>query len=29
VLTLAKTDSTTTLDGQGLLDQPSWHWPER
>ncbi|GAB1509752.1 AAA family ATPase [Actinophytocola sp. KF-1] len=29
VLTLVKTDSTTTLDGQGLLDQPSWHWPER
>lgn len=29
VLTLVKEDSTTTLDGQGLLDQPSWHWPER
>ena len=29
VLTLVKTDSTTALDGQGLLDQPSWHWPER
>lgn len=29
VLTLVKTDSTTTLDGQGLLDQPPWHWPER
>jgi predicted ATPase len=29
VLTLVKTDSTTALEGQGLLDQPSWHWPER
>jgi predicted ATPase len=29
VLTLVKTDSTTVLDGQGLLDQPPWHWPER
>jgi predicted ATPase len=29
VLTLVKTDSTTALDGQGLLDQPSWYWPER
>jgi predicted ATPase len=29
VLRLVKSDSTTTLEGQGLLDQPSWHWPER
>jgi predicted ATPase len=29
VLTLVKDDSTTLLEGQGLLDQPSWHWPER
>lgn len=29
VLTLVKTDSTTTVNGQGLLDQPPWHWPER
>jgi predicted ATPase len=29
VLTLAKDASTTMLDGQGLLDQPSWYWPER
>jgi predicted ATPase len=29
VLTLTKEDSTTVLDGQGLLDQPSWHWPAR
>ncbi len=29
VLTLVKEGGTTALDGQGLLDQPSWHWPER
>ncbi len=29
VLTLVKDDSTTTLAGQGLLDEPSWYWPER
>lgn len=29
VLTLVKDAGTTMLDGQGLLDQPSWHWPER
>jgi predicted ATPase len=29
VLTLVKESSTTVLEGQGLLDQPSWHWPER
>ncbi len=29
VLRLVKEDSTTTLEGQGLLDRPSWHWPER
>jgi predicted ATPase len=29
VLTLVKESSTTVLEGQGLLDQPPWHWPER
>lgn len=29
VLTLVKSVSTTALDGQGRLDEPSWHWPER
>jgi predicted ATPase len=29
VLTLVKDASTTALEGQGRLDQPSWHWPER
>ena len=29
VLTLVKEASTTVLQGQGRLDQPSWHWPER
>lgn len=29
VLTLAKDQSRTVLDGQGLLDRPSWHWPKR
>jgi predicted ATPase len=29
VLTLVKEAGTTMLDGQGLLDQPSWHWPAR
>jgi predicted ATPase len=29
VLTLVKDSSTTVIEGQGLLDQPSWHWPER
>lgn len=29
VLTLVKEASTTLLDGQGLLDEPSWYWPER
>jgi len=29
VLTLVKESSRTTLEGQGLLDQPSWHWPKR
>jgi predicted ATPase len=29
VLTLVKESSTTVLEGQGRLDQPSWHWPER
>jgi hypothetical protein len=29
VLTLVKDDSTTTVAGQGLLDEPPWYWPER
>ncbi|HEY7593336.1 MAG TPA: AAA family ATPase [Actinophytocola sp.] len=28
-LTLVKELSRTTLDGQGRLDEPSWHWPKR
>ncbi|WP_291409628.1 AAA family ATPase [Actinophytocola sp.] len=28
-LTLTKAMSETTLDGQGRLDVPSWHWPKR
>ena len=26
---LDKRDSCTVVDGQGLLDAPPWHWPER
>lgn len=26
---LDKRDSCTVIDGQGLLDAPPWHWPER
>lgn len=29
VLTLVKESGSTVLEGQGLLDQPSWYWPER
>lgn len=29
VLTLVKESGSTVLEGQGRLDQPSWHWPER
>lgn len=29
VLTLVKESGSTVLAGQGRLDQPSWHWPER
>jgi predicted ATPase len=28
-LTLVKELSRTTLEGQGRLDEPSWHWPKR
>lgn len=28
-LTLVKNLSETILDGQGRLDEPSWHWPKR
>jgi predicted ATPase len=26
---LVKQDSQTTIEGQGMLDAPAWHWPER
>ena len=26
---LVKQDSQTVIEGQGLLDSPAWHWPER
>ncbi|NYZ62764.1 AAA family ATPase [Luteimonas deserti] len=26
---LVKRDSQTVIDGQGMLDAPAWHWPER
>lgn len=29
LLALAKKDGETVVDGQGLLDQPPWRWPER
>jgi predicted ATPase len=29
VLNLAKEDGQTVVEGQGLLDEPAWHWPER
>lgn len=28
-LALAKTDGQTSIVGQGLLDEPAWHWPGR
>ncbi|HWM06399.1 MAG TPA: AAA family ATPase [Actinophytocola sp.] len=28
-ITLVKELSQTTVDGQGRLDEPSWHWPKR
>ena len=28
-LVLRKEFGETVLDGQGLLDRPSWHWPKR
>lgn len=28
-ISLTKTDGQTAMVGQGLLDQPSWHWPTR
>jgi predicted ATPase len=27
VLELVKEDGRTLLDGQGILDEPAWHWP--
>lgn len=27
LLRLVKTDGETAVDGQGLLDEPAWHWP--
>ena len=29
VLQLAKTDGQTVVEGQGMLDEPAWYWPER
>jgi predicted ATPase len=29
VLELVKEDGRTLLDGQGILDEPAWHWPSR
>jgi predicted ATPase len=29
VLKLIKEDGRTLLDGQGVLDEPAWHWPSR
>ena len=29
LLTLAKHDGETVVEGQGLLDEPPWHWPDR
>lgn len=29
VLALAKREGQTVLEGQGVLDEPAWHWPER
>jgi len=29
LLRLAKQDGETVVDGQGMLDEPAWHWPER
>lgn len=26
---LVKRDSQTVIDGQGMLDAPAWHWPDR
>jgi predicted ATPase len=29
VLGLTKQDGQTVVEGQGMLDEPAWHWPER
>ncbi len=29
LLRLVKDDGQTVVDGQGLLDEPAWHWPDR
>ena len=29
LLALAKKDGETVVEGQGLLDRPPWHWPDR
>jgi predicted ATPase len=29
LLQLAKQDGQTMVEGQGMLDEPAWHWPER
>jgi predicted ATPase len=29
LLRLLKEDGQTVVEGQGTLDEPAWHWPER
>jgi predicted ATPase len=29
LLALGKEDGETKVQGQGLLDEPAWHWPGR
>ena len=29
LLHLLKEEGLTVVDGQGMLDEPAWHWPER
>ena len=29
LLRLVKDGGQTVLEGQGLLDEPAWHWPDR
>ena len=29
LLRLTKREGETVVEGQGTLDEPAWHWPER